>query len=259
MKLNSPWLEQLLGIAGAKGMRALMRSLEVKVGYYDPLLDPPFPGSNQRRRLYLFWHEYIIMLASTRGHCELTMLLSQHRDANVMNWAAWYLGFGVVRGSTKRGGVAALKQLIKVSRSQHLTMTPDGPRGPRRKMAPGPIFLASKLQMPIICVGCGFERPWRMNSWDRFAVPKPGTRGRFIVGPEFEVPRNLDRDGLEYYRRAAESQLNQLTDEAEDWAATGATYRNEAPVLFSRVPAWLTREEPELKELKRPAEGSFAA
>ena len=58
----------------------------------------------------------------------------------------------------------------------NLTITPDGPRGPRRQLAQGPVYLASKLGMPIVAMGFGYDRPWRFNSWDRFAIPRP-TRG----------------------------------------------------------------------------------
>ena len=78
------------------------------------------------------------------------MLLSRHRDAEILSYAAYHLGFDFVRGSTNRGGAAALRQLLAKSRHMHLTITPDGPRGPRRHMAPGPIFLASKLGLPLV-------------------------------------------------------------------------------------------------------------
>ena len=41
-------------------------------------------------------------------------------------------------------------------------------------MQPGLVYLASRLGLPIVPVGFGLERPYRANSWDRFAVPRPG-------------------------------------------------------------------------------------
>ena len=69
------------------------------------------------------------------------MLLSRHRDAEILSYAAYHLGFDFVRGSTNRGGVAALRELLAKSRHMHLTITPDGPRGPRRQLAPGCVYL----------------------------------------------------------------------------------------------------------------------
>ena len=133
------------------------------------------PSSPQCRgnKLYLFWHEYILIPLYLRGHCNLSMLLSRHRDAEILSHIAYHLGYDFVRGSTNRGGVAALRELLAKSRQMHLTITPDGPRGPRRRMAPGPIYLASKLGMPLVLMGYGSDRPWRLRSWDRFAVPRP--------------------------------------------------------------------------------------
>ena len=56
------------------------------------------------------------------------MLLSQHSDGEILSRVALHLGFGTVRGSTNRGGAAAMRQLIKISRHNNLTITPDGPR-----------------------------------------------------------------------------------------------------------------------------------
>jgi hypothetical protein len=100
----------------------------------------------------------------------------------------------------------------------HLTITPDGPRGPRRRLAPGPIYLASKLGLPLVAMGYGYDRPWRMNSWDRFAIPRPFSRARAIPSPEIHVPPRLDRGGLEHFRRKVERLMNRLTQEAEAWA-----------------------------------------
>ena len=88
-------------------------------------------------------------------------------------------------------------------------------------MAPGPIFLASKLGLPLVLMGYGFDRPWRLGSWDRFALPRPCSRARGVATGEIYVPPDLDREGLEHFRRRTEDLLNRLTDEAEAWAASG--------------------------------------
>ena len=142
-------------------------------------------------RIYIFWHENILMPLYLRGHCNLAMLLSQHGDAEILARVAYHMGFDCVRGSTYRGGAQAIWELFGRSRHQHLTITPDGPRGPRRQLAQGPIYLASRLQLPLVPMGLGYDRPWRMNSWDRFAVPRPFSRGRAVIGPPLMLPRQI--------------------------------------------------------------------
>ena len=139
-----------------------MDTLDYRVVFYDPDVDPASPRC-RGQKIYVFWHEYILLPLAMRGHCNLAMLLSRHRDAEVLSYVAYHMGFEFVRGSTNRGGVAALRQLLDKSRHMHLAITPDGPRGPRRQLAPGPIFLASKLGIPLVAMGLGYDRPWRVG------------------------------------------------------------------------------------------------
>jgi lysophospholipid acyltransferase (LPLAT)-like uncharacterized protein len=220
MRLDSPFVNKLGGLLASAAIRGWMGTLDYKAAYYDHTIDPIFPEC-QGQKIYLFWHENILFPLYLRGHCNLAMLLSRHRDAEVLSHVAHHLGFEFVRGSTNRGGVSALRQLLAKSREMHLTITPDGPRGPRRRLAPGAVYLASKLGLPLVLMGYGYDRPWRARSWDRFAVPRPFTRARAIATGEVFIPPDLDRDGLEHYRRRMERLLNTLTEEAEAWAESG--------------------------------------
>jgi lysophospholipid acyltransferase (LPLAT)-like uncharacterized protein len=222
VKLESPLLNKVGGLLASSAVRWWMGTLDYKVAYYDRAIDPVF-AECRGQKIYIFWHEYILFPLFLRGHCNLAMLLSRHRDAEILSHIAGHLGFAFVRGSTNRGGVSALRQLLARSREMHLTITPDGPRGPRRRLAPGCVYLASKLGLPLVAMGYGYDRPWRIRSaWDRFAVPRPHCRARAIPSGEIFVPPDLDRDGLEHFRRQIEALLNRLTTEAETWAASGA-------------------------------------
>lgn len=209
----------LVGLLATKGIRRWMGTLDFRAYLYDPSVDPVLAEGPPR--IYIFWHENILFPLYLRGRCHFSMLLSQHRDADILNRIAYLMGFGTVRGSTYRGGAKALLQLVERSEFNHLTLTPDGPRGPRRQLAPGPIFLASKLGLPLVAMGYGYDRPWRARSWDRFAIPKPFSRARAILSPAIHVPPDLDREGLEAYQAEVERLMNDLTDEAEAWATSG--------------------------------------
>jgi len=211
---------KLGGLAVASLLRSWMGTLEFKIAHYDRTADPAradFGG----HCIHVFWHEYLTFPVTIWGHCDMAALVSQHRDGDWISRAAYHLGFEIVRGSTTRGGASALRELKRKSRQCNLTIMPDGPQGPRRKMSVGPIYLASRLQVPIVPVGFGYERPWRFNSWDRFALPRPFSRARSIFGPRISLPRKLDRDGLEDSRQRIESLLIDLTEQAETWAESG--------------------------------------
>jgi len=220
MRFGAAALNKFGGLGAAALIRHWMGTLDYRVAYYDPSVDPARPEWDGQK-IYIFWHEYILFPIFLRGHCHLTMLLSQHRDADLLSRVAGHLGFDFVRGSTTRGGAKALRELLRKSQQMNLTITPDGPRGPRRQLAQGPIYLASKLGLPIVAMGFGYDRPWRLPSWDRFAVPKPYSRARTVVSPAIHIAPGLSREALEAERRRIEGMLNVLSTEAEQWAASG--------------------------------------
>ncbi len=212
---------------------AISTLLNFKIAYYDRSVDPARPEYNEHC-IFAFWHEYIGLVLPRWGQCPLTVLVSKHRDGEWVNQTALALGMNIVRGSTTRGGSSAIRQLKKHGEFSSLTFTPDGPRGPRREMALGPVYLASLLQMPLVPVGVGFDRPWRLNTWDRFAVPRPFTRARMIFGPKIYLPSKLKRLGLENARAKTQKLINDLTELAESWAESRSNMVGQQPFLRAR-------------------------
>lgn len=104
-----------------------------------------------RRMIIAFWHGRQLMMPlayrGTQGH----VLISQHRDGELIHRIVSRFGFRSVRGSTTRGGAAALRQLIELGRSGvDLVVTPDGPKGPRQVAQIGVIHLAKATGLPIV-------------------------------------------------------------------------------------------------------------
>ena len=229
-----PQVQKYLGIASALGLQAWMKTLDYRAAYYEPQVDPAW--SDCQPSFFLQWHEYIPAMLHHRASPRIHLLVSRHGDGEILHQMTTRLGFGTVRGSSRRGGAEAVKHVIDQLGANHMVITPDGPRGPRRRMSTGPIFLASKLGRPLVCLGIGFDRPWRFNSWDRFAVPRPYSRARVVLGPPLFVPANLNRDGLEHHRLHAENMLNRLTLEAEAWAESRTEKTSSYPFLPRRLP-----------------------
>ena len=102
------------------------------------------------------------------------------------------------------------------------------------------MFLASTLRIPLVAMGLGYQRPWRLGTWDRFAIPRPFSRARAVVSRPLAIPADLDRDGLEAHRDAVERLLTHLSDDAEAWATAGTRRLNERVVRKepSRVARW---------------------
>lgn len=241
MTLHSSFTAKLGGLLGAAAIRAWMKTLDYQAAYYDPTVDPANPEC-RTTAIYVFWHENILFPIYLRGHNHLVMLLSQHRDAEVLSRAAMHLGFEFVRGSTYRGSLTAVRELLRHSEQKHLTITPDGPRGPRREMAQGPIYLSSKLGLPLVLMGFGYDRPWRMNSWDRFAIPRLYSRARAVISERIQIPPDLSREGIEHYRLRMQGLLDRLSLEAESWAESDTGKRGQLPTF--RQPSPLRQTNP---------------
>lgn len=267
MRLESYFLKRLAGLGFISSLRLWMSTLDYQIAYYDPTCDPVHPDY-QGPTVFAFWHECIMAPVFLRPHSRLAILVSRHADADLITHVGRYVGFKVVRGSSNRGGASALRELFSHGQQLNLCITPDGPRGPRRTFSQGPVFLASRLGLPLVVWGFGHDRPWRMPTWDRFAVPRPYTRCRAVVSPAIHVPADLDRDGLEHYRQRMETLLNQMTTEAEQWAESGARYAEQRPLFMQpasqcRLDRLLRAEqseasqhesdEPEIVSLKRTA------
>ena len=99
-----------------------------------------------------------------------------------------------------------------------IAMTPDGPRGPRREMALGPVYLASLLGMPLVPVGVGISNCIRLKTWDTLAIPTHKSRIRCVFGPKLHIPRKCGRERLEASRKSVQKLMNSLTVQAEQWA-----------------------------------------
>ena len=209
--------QRITGHLNALLMPRALDLINFRIRYYDRTGEPARSEYNEHV-ICSFWHEYIVVILPRWGHTPLTVLCSQHRDGELVNQTAESLGLNIVRGSTSRGGAAAIRAMKTNSKFSSIAMTPDGPRGPRREMAMGPVYLASLLGLPLVPVGIGISNPYRLSTWDKFAIPRPLSRVRVIFGPKIRIPRNVDKETLAAFRVGAQGLMNDLTDEAQHWA-----------------------------------------
>lgn len=127
-----------------------------------------------RSIVFTLWHgDLLPLLFHHRGE-GVSVLISEHRDGELIARVAESLGFRTVRGSTTRGASRALIGLARELDAGHdVAITPDGPRGPARTFAPGALIAAQRAGAPLIAVGLVATNAWRLRSWDRFVIPKP--------------------------------------------------------------------------------------
>ncbi len=178
--------------------------------------------------IYAFWHQRMLLFTYTHRFQGVTIIVSRHRDGDLIARTVERLGFGTVRGSSTRGGGPALFQLCR-RRSVDLAVTPDGPRGPRHELKPGIIRLAAQTGYPIIPATCSFARFRQFRSWDGFILPHPFTRALVRAGAPFRV-QAAPADDPEPFRARLERILQELTRETDrDFEALWAQARPAPP------------------------------
>ena len=158
----------------------------------------PYSSQDPKRYLYAFWHARMLMIPrlSRGGLWHGYMLISEHRDGGFIADTMHLLGIDTVRGSTTRGGARAMLKMLRAVRDEnrHLAITPDGPKGPREVVQKGTVQLAMKAGLPVVPVCYATKRHWRVNSWDRFYIPQPFSRGVFVMGDPVSVSEGDDMD-----------------------------------------------------------------
>lgn len=226
MKIRHPLLIRAIGALGATAVRRLVGTTRFHFQFDDPSLDPAVARVTGQHYVYAFFHEVMLFPAYYWNWPEMHILISDHADGEMITQVVRRLGFGVVRGSTTRGGARALRAMLRTVENGHLCFTPDGPRGPRRHVHHGMIYAASRLGLPIVGTGLAFERPWRAQSWDRFAVPRPFGVAACVTPRAVHVPADADRDELERCRMEVERSMQSATERAERWVAALASSRD---------------------------------
>ncbi|MDE0005622.1 MAG: lysophospholipid acyltransferase family protein [Rhodospirillaceae bacterium] len=189
--------------AGAIGL--LGRSLSIqRVG--AEYLEQAREGG--RKVLYAFWHEGLLVATYAFRRQGIQVLVSQHRDGELIARAIECMGYGTIRGSSTRGGTRALFRMAAAGAAgDDLGVTVDGPRGPRLQVKPGTLFIAGRSGLPIVPFAVASHKACLLSSWDRFMVPRPFTRAAIAFGEPMTVPGDAPVERLEPYRAELQRRL----------------------------------------------------
>ena len=160
-----------------------------------------------------FWHGRMLMIPNAWVYsAPVSILISQHRDGVFISRTLRHLGVGTIAGSSSRGGGNALIAMVRaLKRGEYIGITPDGPRGPRMRVAPGAISAARLSGALLLPVTFAAARSKVLSSWDRFLLPCPFARGIVRIGEPIEVPGDADENRSEELRQELERSLIDLT------------------------------------------------
>jgi lysophospholipid acyltransferase (LPLAT)-like uncharacterized protein len=172
-------------------------------------------ASGEGGAVWIMWHSRILLGAATQAGEGLQVLISMHGDGELIARTVNKLGFTAIRGSSTRGGRAALHEAVRVLKGGgHVAITPDGPKGPRMTVQPGCVVAAMRAGVPIIPVGFEARSAKRLRSWDRFVLPRPFTKVAVRFGEPLHVPAELSSEEIDAWRGRVRDALVAATAEA---------------------------------------------
>ncbi|HEX8635690.1 MAG TPA: lysophospholipid acyltransferase family protein [Pyrinomonadaceae bacterium] len=164
-----------------------------------------------RQPIYAFWHNQVFLATYFFRGRGIVVMTSRSFDGEYIARFIQRFGYGAARGSSSRGAVGALVEMVKlVRRGRPTGFTIDGPRGPRRVAKMGAVLLAKKTGAPVLPFSVNAERYYAAPSWDALQVPYPFTRARVLFAPPIYVPADADETALEAKRLELQRALDAL-------------------------------------------------
>ncbi len=175
-------------------------------------------GAVEEPVIYAFLHGDQALLYRAFRYRKIVVLSSLSRDGEIQTQILKGLGYGVIRGSSHRGGGRALLEMVDwVKQGWNSALAVDGPRGPVGVVKPGIVTLAQRTGRPIVPMVA--RARWRKilsKAWDQYQIPLPGTRGVILLGNPIEVGAEKGVEGRERIRVQVEEELRALSQRGEE-------------------------------------------
>ena len=157
----------------------------------------------------ILYQRYVHGLAPER---RMAGLVSASRDGGLLARVLEHFGIVSIRGSSsRRGGQALIEMTSCAERGYDLTITPDGPRGPRYEAQDGITVTAQLTGLPIVPVSYHLNWKIRLKSWDGFQIPLPFARCSIIVAKPIIISRGISDEQREVLRKQLEESLREIT------------------------------------------------
>lgn len=168
---------------------------------------------NNQPFIFALWHGRLLMSGClAKNYKDSAAIISKHKDGIIIAKILKYFKVKTIWGSTSKGGYSAIKNSIDHLNDSKgvLVITPDGPRGPNRKINGNIVEIAKKADVPIVPITFSFKRYKEINSWDKFLFCYPFNKAVVIIGNQIKI-KNNESD----YKLLLQKQLNHITDEAD--------------------------------------------
>ncbi|NQV25167.1 MAG: lysophospholipid acyltransferase family protein [Rhodopirellula sp.] len=235
MKIKSPFLTKCAAWLMVRAIKTLYLTIRRDEIVFDP--DTIAYHEHVRERyLYCTWHDSIVMPLFHSKPYHMAALVSGHQDGSYLAESMHFLRVTPVRGSSGKQGVNGLRTAVTAAQDFHITITPDGPRGPRRTMKEGIVFLAAKSGNAIVPMAFRVTRSWKISGrWTDLVIPKPFSKITVFLGEPIRVPETLGSEGLQEYTRLVQQRMDDLYARAESDSVETSTLGDHAAPKY-RLP-----------------------
>ncbi len=179
---------------------------------YEKAFETKAPGS------LAFWHNRLFLTTYFWRKFDAAIMISQSFDGEYISRTAQRFGYGVIRGSSSRGGTQALKKMVKLAQKGiRMALTVDGPRGPRYEVQSGVIHMAKRTRLPIAATLIEAQKFWTVNSWDKLQIPKPFTKAKVFIAEPIFVSADANKEELKQKQKELQKKLDELVIRGKQW------------------------------------------
>jgi len=210
MKIKNRFANWMIARLGTWALQILFWTVRVD---HRKVVDDATPYAAAKggvRYCFCMWHDAIVTAVFSLPTHKLSGLISRHQDGGYLAQAVRFVGITPVRGSASRGGAQATKQLIDQP-DLHVCITPDGPRGPRRVMKDGIVYLASRTGRPIVPTTLTATRYWSIpGGWSDMLIPRPFSSALLLAGTPIEIPPDLSREQISEYADLVQREMDRM-------------------------------------------------
>ncbi len=205
--LRQGWAQKALAALVALYLRLALGTTRWRLVGWENVSPHLGPAPASGPVVAAFWHEMLPLMPALwqRVHtsgARARVLVSRHRDGRFIGEVMRRFDLGVAHGSTStkgrdRGGATAVRALLGVlAGGEHVVMTPDGPRGPRRQAAAGVAQIAALSGAPVLPCAAWVTPRIRLPTWDGMVLPVPFARGVLVCGAPVRIGRDAADAGL---------------------------------------------------------------
>jgi lysophospholipid acyltransferase (LPLAT)-like uncharacterized protein len=163
-----------------------------------------------------FWHGTMLLSWYLNRNNKIAALTSKSKDGDLLARLLKSWDYQVIRGSSSSGGDIALGIMIDYAKNKNsIAITPDGPRGPAKKLKAGAVITAKKSSLPLILIGVGYKNKRVLRNWDSFQIPSLFSKANVVYSEPIYVDKDLDYNGTSEIINMCEAKLNELQTEAQ--------------------------------------------